>query len=163
VPRGGKRFGAGRKPGPTLTLEQSLWIGAECVRVYRESVPRDEAIRLQLHRRAQRSEPLRGVLETYELLDALSPEHHKRRRHEQRDEWVEDVRAMRQELLGGELKLIPLPGIRPKRTRTAVLKEVAESASVRFSCRVTARMVRTCWQEYNHLRRRLEQESPSGL
>src|SRR3954453_1737008 len=160
MPRGGKRFGAGRKTGPTLTWDERMWIGGECAHIYREARPHDKAIHLQVQRLAQRSAPLRGILDKYELLKALPLEQRKRRRHEQRDEWVEDVRAMRDEM-GGDR--ITLPGIRPQRNRPAVLKKVAESASVRFSRRVTARMVRTCWQEFNHLQSSLEQESLSAL
>ena len=161
MPSGGKRVGAGRKPGSSLDFDQRVWIGAEC---------RDRYQRLALAFRNERIEELsrkyeamRFVEEKQAFLQSLPIKERKQRTHCGRDDALEDIRAMLDELPdsvwqnpGG--RLLHLQPFRPYRHRNAVMEEVAAVATEKYGQPVSHRMVRTCWEWFVQLQASLRKE-----
>jgi len=176
MPRGGKRRGAGRKLGSTsLEWDQRFWIGQECLRVQRVLVAEQNGVHLtpgeltrialdkllvdaQKARLAERSEAFNGILEKYELLRGL-PKKHRRNMQDHHEEWLEDVRALRDEF---GANYISVPGFPAYRVRNRVLKTVSETATKRYARPVSVRMVRSCWDKYNRFEREVTSELLDG-
>src|SRR5829696_9227889 len=71
----------------------------------------------QKARLAERSEAFNGILEKYELLRGL-PKKHRRNMQDHHEEWLEDVRALRDEF---GANYISVPGFPAYRVRNRVL------------------------------------------
>jgi hypothetical protein len=147
MPSGGRRDNAGRKKGTTaLSNRERDCIGSACARINRTFM------RLRAARQSRQvwddSDQLRALRTKYEQLHAFDPEVRARRRHTERDEALEDVRALRDEF-GSQILKVEMA--RSYRTREKILRRVAKLASRHLGRTVTQRMVRTCWEDFSKL------------
>src|SRR5687768_16916686 len=96
MPSGGRRDGAGRKKGTTkLSFAERFWIGALCAR--HNQIAIDFRRRLARARLSEGSEELRNIRIAYDNLQGLPQDIRAMTEHEQRDEWLDDVRGQRDE------------------------------------------------------------------
>lgn len=151
MPRGGRRPGAGRKPGRTLRLMERMRIGARCERLWREERHRAEesAIRKETLLVSEEWEKAQSVpvAERAAWLDSWEGE-----------EYLEDVRAGLQVDQGFDLyddsepeRIRTILPKRPKNLRRPIIEKIAAEESERRGARVTPRMVESCWKEFRRI------------
>jgi hypothetical protein len=154
MPSGGSRPGAGRKPGPILSIPQQVWIGSECRSEYEKLASAFR--RGQLDEYARKHEALAEIRRHQAELQEIPVERRKSRNNLRRDDLREDIAFAREEL--GEAGKLPfvLRSFRPYGDRTEVMKRVAERATEKYGRPVSVRMVRSSWEWFCRLERSLQ-------
>lgn len=167
MPRGGKRAGAGRKPGRTFSRLDCMRIGGHCERLWRKACKENEeqaiSERLGIVRRIWAKVQGVPVSDRKSWLGSAKGE-----------EYLEDVDSALCEDQGTPWEDAPwedeVPGqfrrkkinrvveIRPKRPKglhNSIIKQVAKEETRRLGRRVSERMVLECWKEF----RRFEKDT----
>ena len=141
MPRGGRREGAGRKPGSTvLDPRTRCRIGADASRAWHEACA--EA------RRARNKLPALVDIEEQRKVALNIPV-------SKRKEWTAspicktytaDMEVEREALKAHRISVSPPPG-----GKTRIYKDLAEKWSEKLGRDVSARMVRSCWETVQNL------------
>lgn len=155
MPRGGKRAGAGRKPGRTFSLLDRFRIGGHCERLWREVCKENEERAISERLRIARKEWVKAqAVPVSDRKRWLGSKDHK--------EYLEDVEFALREDQGISAddsikpdRVVRIHPKRPKGPRNSIIKQVAEEETRRLGRRVSERMVLECWKEF----RRLEKDT----
>jgi hypothetical protein len=145
MPRGGRREGAGRKPGTELDIDQYIWIGAECRQEYHALASEYREREINEHeRRYDKEGAFDEIRRNQTYLRELPPER-RRGPHAGREQAQDDVQMALEEMsvAAPPLQLRPF---RPYRIRPEVMRRVSVRASEKYGRAITPRMVRTCWE-----------------
>lgn len=137
--RGGYRRGSGKKP--LLKPDQKEEIGIECVwRWYKLA--------------EEKKQERRGLHDQYKLSKAMAARQQQVRQRLALGELSKQDAITDLEQYGASTfrehprRHFRIKGTRPYRNKQAVLASIAEWASSKFMCRISARMVKTAWDEY---------------
>ena len=176
--RGGKRAGAGRRPGSTiLTWDQRLVLGGQCEHLWRDAcAARLKAAEASLFARSDYREQI-AALQTVPLDEraSYSPRHAP---HDPEDDdgdeegatdleyatyaaeaHADDIEGARKLMAGMSIddptpapRLFEIRAARPYGVTRAIVKEAAAWASAQFHKPVSPRMAKTCWDAFRLLR-----------